>query len=59
MMLRAEPVIECLKEAVIFEVKFIQMKYGSDTKWRKKCEQKDEVGNGCGICLEVWIHSGR
>lgn len=31
-LLWAEPVIECLMEAVIFEVKFIQTNYGSDTK---------------------------
>lgn len=53
MLLWVEPVIECLMEAGIFQVKFIQTKYGSDTKWRKQCEQKDEVRNGCGICLEV------
>lgn len=32
MLLWVEPVIECLMKAVIFEVKFIHTKYGSDTK---------------------------
>lgn len=55
MLLWAEPVTEYLMEAVIFEVKLFQNKYGGDAKWRKQCEQKNEAGNESGICLELKV----
>lgn len=33
-------------DAVTFEVKRIKNKNGRDTKWRKQCEQKNEMGVG-------------
>lgn len=51
MLLWTEPVIECLMEAVILAVKFFQTKYGYQVK--KVMWKKYEVGNVCGICLEV------
>lgn len=59
MLLWAKPIIGYLMEAVIFEVKWIQNKYGSDTKWRKQCEQKNEVRNECGICLELKVYMNK